>query len=1009
LTSALWDDHPPDTAESALRVHLSALRKVVGANRLTRDPAGYALDLSGVRSDVNELADCESLVRNTGDRHAAERGLALWSGQSLANVRRLPGGESVSIGLDNRRRALTTAWRSLVLRDGDGATIVADLVAELGDDPVDEQRWAHLAQAQYQSIGSNSALQTIQRARVELVERAGLEPGPLLRKIEQQILDHDPAIAGRRTDRAAAAVRKSGLPVSLQWRRPAPFMGREDELDLLLNCWRETIDSSAVSMVVVRGQGGMGKTSLAAEAASRIADEGRVAHVELAEHSAPLAVLSQLRRHLPPAAAADVDPFLRATPDAHGNVEPIVTRCELIRAGVDLMVALGSAPTAIIIDGLEWVDDVTAEVLDALADGRARSAALLVIGLERDEDRSRLHAGAIIRVALGPLGTDPIARWISAIGSDRVAADVAAEAGGIPLFVALALEQRGDWERRLRSVSARARATAVVAALLGSRSGFEVVRAALAADTLQLLEDVDSLQLAGLFVRSAASDDIVAAHDLVRTSILDSVSPDRLRHVAALVIARVDATLLGPHATLELCRRAGPLADVDVLVGATASVAQALLAAFDFAAAKHVIERTLDSITTPHRRWPLLAAAARASLALGDHDDAARTLAELREAVAAGAPIDIEAHLLHLELNLGTGAIPKPDVVERLRVVIPPIAATAPALARRLRRRLVLELLNTGSLDEAVAVLTSMERDNESEDNEADLVPLQYFVAVTTADRPRAAAVLARASRLRSANLGPRGRTSLSTFFAGRAVERGDADALAPLRDEIAENAAAAGEVHARWWSEALGFAEPFWNTELDRATAASDQAVEFGRARLVRTAPEVWAAQRALIAWADGSLPSLLPTIGGDDIPVSWRALRALALAMTGDPAGATRDLRHVEHLLADGHGGLLASTAAAFGVEAASVLGSTYAVPVSRRVLEQHVGARCGFGGLVDLGPVDRYLALCEAADAPTAANARWQHLIDDPSTTAVWRIRTEIDAGRPRTPATAWGWMA
>ena len=42
-----------------------------------------------------------------------------------------------------------------------------------------EQRWAQLAHARYQRSGSHEALQTVRRARTELVERAGLEPAAI--------------------------------------------------------------------------------------------------------------------------------------------------------------------------------------------------------------------------------------------------------------------------------------------------------------------------------------------------------------------------------------------------------------------------------------------------------------------------------------------------------------------------------------------------------------------------------------------------------------------------------------------------------------------------------------------------------------------------------------------------------------------------------------------------------------------------------------------------------------
>ncbi len=43
LTDGLWGEHPPKTAPTALQVHVSALRKLLSAERLERRAPGYLL------------------------------------------------------------------------------------------------------------------------------------------------------------------------------------------------------------------------------------------------------------------------------------------------------------------------------------------------------------------------------------------------------------------------------------------------------------------------------------------------------------------------------------------------------------------------------------------------------------------------------------------------------------------------------------------------------------------------------------------------------------------------------------------------------------------------------------------------------------------------------------------------------------------------------------------------------------------------------------------------------
>ena len=75
--------------------------------------------------------------------------------------------------------------------------------------------------ALYRSGRQADALETFQEARRVLADELGLEPGPELRRLQEAILAHDPAIA------AVPVVRRR------RGNLPAPstsFVGREDEL-----------------------------------------------------------------------------------------------------------------------------------------------------------------------------------------------------------------------------------------------------------------------------------------------------------------------------------------------------------------------------------------------------------------------------------------------------------------------------------------------------------------------------------------------------------------------------------------------------------------------------------------------------------------------------------------------------------------------------------------------------------------------------------------------------------
>ncbi|WP_411277402.1 AfsR/SARP family transcriptional regulator, partial [Gaiella sp.] len=77
LTEALWEDEPPETAQKALQVYVSQLRKVLDAGRLLTKAPGYLIRIEG---DELDLVRFERLLHDGKPREA----LALWRGPPLA-------------------------------------------------------------------------------------------------------------------------------------------------------------------------------------------------------------------------------------------------------------------------------------------------------------------------------------------------------------------------------------------------------------------------------------------------------------------------------------------------------------------------------------------------------------------------------------------------------------------------------------------------------------------------------------------------------------------------------------------------------------------------------------------------------------------------------------------------------------------------------------------------------------------------------------------------------------
>jgi hypothetical protein len=143
---------------------------------------------------------------------------------------------------------------------------VADLVPLLVEHPYRESLWELRLRALYASGRQQAALAAFQELRRVLADELGVEPGPDVRRLHEQILAHDPALA-RSSPAAPAPVVPAGqraVEVHLP-RRRTRFVGRDAER-------RDLAALLAVDRVVTLvGPGGCGTTRLAIE----VADDAR--------------------------------------------------------------------------------------------------------------------------------------------------------------------------------------------------------------------------------------------------------------------------------------------------------------------------------------------------------------------------------------------------------------------------------------------------------------------------------------------------------------------------------------------------------------------------------------------------------------------------------------------------------------------------------------------------------------------------------------------------------------
>jgi len=348
VVDAVWGEDAPASAEGGVYTYISGLRRVL--DKSGRERIGAAGSAQGsLPSAGSLLADRSGFVGSSGSGYtlrvdpdavdallsarlreeaqthlragerepalnAIDRALALWRGEAFAGV---PGPYAMSqrVRLDEMRIELLEQRAGVLLEIGgqqEAATELSGLVLRY---PMRESLRELLMRALYRCGRTADALEVFRSARKILADELGIEPGPRLRQLHQQILTGDPSIGADEASSAVASTSiavpgsdalvptstvvttESGapaehaeltrapltLPIAQLPHDVAAFTGRDRELawlhDLLTPLQVEGADGSSsgdgapeapVWIASIDGCGGVGKTALALRFAHQI-------------------------------------------------------------------------------------------------------------------------------------------------------------------------------------------------------------------------------------------------------------------------------------------------------------------------------------------------------------------------------------------------------------------------------------------------------------------------------------------------------------------------------------------------------------------------------------------------------------------------------------------------------------------------------------------------------------------------------------------------------------------
>ena len=422
LIDGLWGERPPESAAKNVQTHVSRLRKALAADgseaSIVTHGRGYELQLSEEAVDAVRFERLVERARRDADQGiadgAAKEALKLWHGAPLADVASEPfAGPEIRRLEELHVRALELTIDA-ELAAGRHGEVIGRLEALVAEHPLNERFHAQRMLALYRSGRRSEALEAYRHAHRTLTDEIGIEPGPELRRLQEQILAQDPALDAPAPSAELAPQLEGGSPL---------LAGRERELGWLRERWEET-RSGGSTVALVSGPAGIGKTRLVAELAREV-HRGGASVIYAAGSGAAEAALDAVRRA--------------------GESE---------------------RPTLLVIDDADDAPPAALEAAVALA-AKPRAPPLLILALHRDEPSppalaELARAAGLRRLALERLGPDAAAEidglYAPADGLATPVERLIAESDGVPLGLHRAASEwaQAQASRRLEATADRA-------------------------------------------------------------------------------------------------------------------------------------------------------------------------------------------------------------------------------------------------------------------------------------------------------------------------------------------------------------------------------------------------------------------------------------------------------------------------------------------------------------------------------------------------------------------------
>jgi DNA-binding SARP family transcriptional activator len=280
LEEAIYGQDPPPTSRSQALITVSLLRRLLADHgcpaAIARQPQGYVLRAGDGHIDAARFADLITIARAARDAGQTEQAVAhyrdalrQWRGPALDGVDSL----LVQVGaarLDEQRITVIEERLALELDLGRHHELIGELAGLTEQFALRERLREQLMLALYRSGRAAEALQVYQQTRRMMIEELGIEPGAQLQRLQHAVLAADPVLDSPVRPSTGLSPHRAPqlLPADI-----ADFTDRPDDLTQIRDRLTASDAKIAVPVLVITGQGGVGKTSLAVHASHLLAGE----------------------------------------------------------------------------------------------------------------------------------------------------------------------------------------------------------------------------------------------------------------------------------------------------------------------------------------------------------------------------------------------------------------------------------------------------------------------------------------------------------------------------------------------------------------------------------------------------------------------------------------------------------------------------------------------------------------------------------------------------------------